>query len=108
MRRSNVASARSQLGNVRGGKLMDNIDMKLLRLLRSTPMHTAQIAKLLGVTENEVLHRMGRLQELGLVEYVGPEAMHKRDQSAKKGVSVSVGNATTSPRRRGEKTEEGS
>jgi len=54
---------------------MDNIDMKLLRLLmRGVPMHTAEMARLLSVTEDEVQQRMGRLQDLGLVEYVGPGA----------------------------------
>jgi len=61
--------------DARGGKRMDNIDMKLLRLLmRGVPMHTAEMARLLNITEDEVQQRMGRLQDLGLVEYVGPGA----------------------------------
>jgi len=53
---------------------MDDIDMMLLRLLVSRPMHTTQMARLLEITEHEVRQRMGRLQELGLVGYISPEA----------------------------------
>jgi len=52
---------------------MENIDMRLLRLLMSgVPMHTAELARLLSVSEDEVQQSMGRLQDLGLVEYAGP------------------------------------
>jgi Mn-dependent DtxR family transcriptional regulator len=38
------------------------------------PMHTTELAASLGITEDDVLERMGRLQDLGLVEYMGPGA----------------------------------
>lgn len=53
---------------------MDDIDLMLLRLLVKSPMHTTTLARSLGITENEILQRMGRLQDLGLVGYIGPEA----------------------------------
>ena len=54
---------------------MDEIDMMLLRLLESNgPIHTTELAWLLGVAEGEVLQRMGRLQDLVLVEHLSPEA----------------------------------
>ena len=53
---------------------MDNIDMMLLRLLVKRPMHTTQMASALGITEDEVRRRMGRLQELGLVGHISSEA----------------------------------
>ena len=46
-----LASAWWKAKDARGGKRMDNIDMKLLRLLmRGVPMHTAEMARLLSVT----------------------------------------------------------
>jgi DNA-binding Lrp family transcriptional regulator len=61
--------------DARGGKRMDNIDMKLLRLLmRGVPMHTTEMARLLSVKEDEVQQRMGHLHDMGLVEYAGPGA----------------------------------
>ena len=59
----------------KGGKLMDYIDITLLRLLvRTGPIHTTGLARMLGVTEDEVRQRMGRLRDLGLVAYIVPEA----------------------------------
>jgi DNA-binding Lrp family transcriptional regulator len=53
---------------------MDNIDIMLLRLLVSGPMHTTQMARFLRITEDQVVQRMGHLQDLGLVGHISPEA----------------------------------
>ena len=48
---------------------MDETDKRLLKLLyENGAMHTVELAAALGVSENEIVSRMMRLQEEGMVE----------------------------------------
>ena len=61
--------------NVVGGPdPVDGIEMMLLRLLMNGTMHPTQMARLLDITDDEVRQRMRRLQKLGVVEYLSPDA----------------------------------
>ena len=47
---------------------MDETDKRLLKLLfENGAMHTVELAAALGVSEDEIVSRMMRLQEMGMV-----------------------------------------
>jgi DNA-binding Lrp family transcriptional regulator len=49
---------------------MDETDKRLLKLLlENGAMHTVELAAALGVSEDEIVSRMVRLQELGMVGF---------------------------------------
>ena len=57
------------------GDKMDETDKRLLRLLsQNGAMHTVELAAALGVSEDEIVSRMMRLQEEGMVgDTIAPE-----------------------------------
>jgi DNA-binding Lrp family transcriptional regulator len=60
------------------GDKMDETDKTLLKLLyENGAMHTVEMAAALGVSEDEIVSRMMRLQEEGLVALVSvPEGQN--------------------------------